>query len=190
AIEEELLARPLLYPFFDSGRQERVFVKSLENVQGDERDTMLISVGYGKDSNGGLSFNFGPINTDGGWRRLNVLVTRAKWETILVTSMRSEELSGVNPNNRGAVSLRNFIAFAEQKETLPSDEPTLTQGETNDFEDAVREALVERGFALDSQVGASQYRIDLAVRDKRDSSRYLIGIECDGATYHGSRTAR
>jgi superfamily I DNA and/or RNA helicase len=112
AIHEELHERPDLQPFFDASRSEHVFVKSLENVQGDERDTMLISVGYGKDSNGGLSYNFGPINSDGGWRRLNVLVTRAKWETMLVTSLRSEELGGVNPHNRGAVSLRNFIAFA------------------------------------------------------------------------------
>lgn len=171
-------------------RPERVFVKSLENVQGDERDTMLISVGYGKDSSGGLSYNFGPINSDGGWRRLNVLVTRAKWETMLVTSLRSEELGGVNPHNRGVVSLRNFIAFAEQRTVLPSDEAILTAAETNDFEDAVREVLLERGFTVDSQVGTSRYRIDLAIRGKRDPSRYLIGIECDGATYHGSRTAR
>jgi superfamily I DNA and/or RNA helicase len=94
---------------------------------------MLISVGYGKDSSGGLSYNFGPINTDGGWRRLNVLVTRAKWETILVTSLRSDELGGVNPHNRGAVSLRNFIAFAEQRAVLPSDEPTLTQARISEF---------------------------------------------------------
>jgi very-short-patch-repair endonuclease len=190
AISEELQERPNMYSFFDTGRHERFFVKSLENVQGDERDTMIISVGYGKDSNGGLSYNFGPINTDGGWRRLNVLVTSAKWQTILVTSLRSQDLAGINPHNRGAISLRNFIEFAERLGELPSDVPVLVEAETNDFEDAVREMLVERGFSVDQQVGASRYRIDLAIRDRRDPFRYLLGIECDGATYHGSRTAR
>lgn len=190
AINEELPARPDLYAFFDSGHPERFFVKSLENVQGDERDTMIISIGYGKDINGASTLNFGPINTEGGWRRLNVLVTRAKWQMILVTSLRSQELSGINPSNRGAVSLRNFIEFAERNATLPTDGAVMTPAETNDFEDAVQEALKERGFVVDQQVGASKYRIDLAVRDPRDPRRYLLGVECDGATYHSSRTAR
>src|ERR1035438_5318918 len=100
AIAEALLARPDLGQFFNVGRQEGVFIKSLENVQGDERDTMIISVGYGRDHAGGLSMNFGPINTDGGWRRLNVLVTRAKWECILVSSLRAPDLGGVNPDRK------------------------------------------------------------------------------------------
>ncbi len=114
ALEEELASRPDLAPMLDCSNTESMFVKSLENVQGDERDTMIISVGYGRDADGGLSMNFGPINRDGGWRRLNVLVTRAKWQCILVTSLRSRELSGINPNNRGAVSLRNYLEYAEQ----------------------------------------------------------------------------
>ncbi|MGA2325780.1 MAG: DUF3320 domain-containing protein [Bryobacteraceae bacterium] len=190
AIAEALLSRPELAPFFEEGRHESVFVKSLENVQGDERDTMIISVGYGRDHVGGLSMNFGPINTDGGWRRLNVLVTRAKWECILVASLRAQDLSGVNPNNKGAVSLRDFLGFAERNGELPSEAAVGTNAETNDFEDAVREALVDRGVMVDMQVGASHYRIDLAVRDPRDERRYLLGIECDGVTYHSSRTAR
>lgn len=164
AISEALANRPDLLPFFDTARDEAVFVKSLENVQGDERDTMLISVGYGRDENGGLSMNFGPINTDGGWRRLNVLVTRAKWECILVSSLRASELAAVNTNNRGAVSLRNFLEFAERNGELPAEAAIITEGETNDFEDAVRAALLDRGFSVDAQVGASQYRLDLAVR--------------------------
>lgn len=190
AISEELSTRPDLVPYFDPSREEAVFVKSLENVQGDERDTMLISVGYGHDERGGLSMNFGPINTDGGWRRLNVLVTRAKWECILVSSLRGSELAAVNPNNRGAVALRDFLEFAARNGELPVQPTTITEGETNDFEDAVRATLLDRGFEVDAQVGASQYRIDLAVRDRRDRTRYVLGIECDGAGYHSSRTAR
>jgi very-short-patch-repair endonuclease len=167
-----------------------VFVKSLENVQGDERDTMIISVGYGRDHAGGLSMNFGPINADGGWRRLNVLVTRAKWECVLVSSIRAHDLGGINPNNRGAVSLRGFLEFAERDGTLPAEAPVLTNAGTNEFEEAVRAALVTRGFEVDMQVGASRYRIDLAIRDPRNPRRYLLAVECDGVTYHSSRTAR
>jgi very-short-patch-repair endonuclease len=190
AIAEALLSRPDLVTFFDKSRHESVFVKSLENVQGDERDTMIISVGYGRDQAGGLSMNFGPINTDGGWRRLNVLITRAKWECILVSSLRAQDLSGVNPNNRGAVSLRSFLEFAERSGDLLPEAAVQTNAETNEFEESVRAAILDRGFKVDMQVGASRYRIDLAVRDHRDERRYLLGIECDGVTYHSSRTAR
>lgn len=190
AISTELATRPDIAPFFDSSRQEAYFVKSLENVQGDERDTMLISVGYGHDEHGGLSMNFGPINQDGGWRRLNVLVTRAKWECIVVSSVLSSELAAINPNNRGGTSLRAFLEFAERVGELPAPPAVPTEGETNDFEDAVRAALVDRGFIVDGQVGAGHYRIDLAVRDPREPTRYVLGVECDGASYHSSRTAR
>lgn len=190
AISEELLGCPELLPFFDSSRKDHFFIKSLESVQGDERDVILISVGYGKSTDGTLSLNFGPLNMDGGWRRLNVLVTRAKWQIILLTSLRSVDLSRVNPQNRGAVALKNFIEYAEREGVLPPDPAKVTGGETNDFEDDVREVLVERGFIVDAQVGAGCFRIDLAVRDSKDPSRYLIGIECDGATYHSSKVAR
>jgi very-short-patch-repair endonuclease len=190
AISEALSSRPDLEHFFAATRSEAVFVKSLENVQGDERDTMIISVGYGRDEAGGLSMNFGPINVEGGWRRLNVLVTRAKWECILVSSLRSQDLAGVNPNNRGAVSLRGFLEFAERNGELPAEAAVATSAETNEFEEAVCAALISRGLAVDMQVGASRYRIDLAVRDPRDDRKYLLGIECDGAGYHSARTAR
>jgi len=180
-----------LIPLVDRDRDhEPFFVKSLENVQGDERDTMIISVGYAKTPTGPLALNFGPLNMEGGWRRLNVLVTRAKWQTILVTSMRSHELAGINPNNRGAVALRNFVAYAERSGQLPAEDTVVTEGPTNDFEDAVAEALRARGLAIDQQVGASAFRIDMAIRDPRDVARYVLGIECDGATYHSARTAR
>jgi very-short-patch-repair endonuclease len=189
ALEEEFAERPDLQALWERGGTEPCFVKALENVQGDERDTMIISVGYGKDRDGAFTYNFGPLNAAGGERRLNVLVTRAKWHTILVSSLRSADLAGVNPNNKGANALRSFVAYAETGE-LPRPAARDTDAETNDFEDAVREALIERGLIVDAQVGVSRYRIDLGIRDPRDPSRYLIGVECDGATYHASRTAR
>ena len=191
AIAEAVKQHPDVLALMDpASSREPFFVKSLENVQGDERDAMIISVGYGKDGNGHLSLNFGPLNMDGGWRRLNVLITRAKWHTTLVTGIHSHELGGINPKNRGAVALRDFIAYAERNCELPQPASTPTGEETNDFEDAVATALRDRGLTVDQQVGASKFRIDLAIRDRRDPSRYVLGVECDGATYHSSRTAR
>ncbi len=189
-LDERFLQRPDLREKLRAHTDEPFFIKALENVQGDERDTIIISVGYGKTASGALSYNFGPLNQEGGWRRLNVLVTRARWQTILVTSLRARELDGVNPNNRGAVALRNFIDYVERGGTLPPETPCLTPAETNDFEDAVAEALRARGYQVDQQVGVGGYRIDLAIRDPRDPRRYLLGVECDGATYHSAKTAR
>ena len=191
AISEALQQRPDIRPLMDlASGHEPFFVKSLENVQGDERDAIMISVGYGKDANGHVTANFGPLTREGGWRRLNVLITRAKWHTTLVTSIRAHELSGIGPNNRGAIALRDFIAYAERDCVLPQSPSAPTGEETNDFEDAVATALRDRGLTVDEQVGASKFRLDLAIRDRRDPSRYVLAVECDGATYHSTRTAR
>lgn len=190
ALNEMIEQRPELTPLLGQGRAEPFFIKALENVQGDERDTMLISMGYAKTASGALSLNFGPLNREGGWRRLNVLVTRAKWQTFLVTSVHSQELAGVNPNNRGAFMLRKFIEYAEGEGKLPPDPATPSREETNDFEEAVAEALRQSDLLVDEQVGVGGYRIDLAIRDPRDATRYLLGVECDGATYHSAKTAR
>jgi len=190
ALDELISKKPELQIFRDTNRPEPFFVKSLENVQGDERDTIIICIGYAKTSTGALSLNFGPLNSDGGWRRLNVLVTRAKWQTILVTSLRSHELSAINPLNKGAIMLRNYIQYAEESGKLSPDPVTTTNEETNDFEDSIATALRDRGLVVDEQVGASEYRIDLAIKDPRDNNRYIMAVECDGATYHHTKTAR
>ena len=189
-VNEELASRPELQPYFDPSRENGFFVKSLESVQGDERDVIMISIGYGKSADGNLTLNFGPLNTEGGWRRLNVLVTRAKWQIILITSIRSSELHRVNPLNKGPFALKNYIEYCERNGSLPPDLASIESAETNDFEDSVRAVLVDNGFSVDAQVGAGSFRIDLGVRDPRDPSKYLIGIECDGATYHSSKVAR
>lgn len=190
ALEEALAERPDLRPFLTQQGSEPFFVKSLENVQGDERDTIMISIGYGPDINGAVRMNFGPLNLEGGWRRLNVLVTRARYLTVLVTSLRSTQLSGVSSSNRGATALRQYIEYAERGCRLPAGPVQPTYAETNDFEEAVAAALRDRGLEVDEQVGASGFRIDLAVRDPRSRDWYLLGVECDGATYHSARTAR
>jgi very-short-patch-repair endonuclease len=191
ALDEELIEHKDLAPLMDSEKPEPFFVKSLENVQGDERDVIMISVGYGKASDGTMSMNFGPINTAGGWRRLNVLVTRAKWKTVLVTSIRSSELSGINPENKGPMGLKSYIQYAETGFLNESKSPSkILHEETNDFEDSVKRELELAGFSVDAQVGAGSFRIDLAVRDSKNHYCYALGIECDGASYHSSRSAR
>ncbi len=191
ALEEELQTHKTLTALMDPEKSEPFFIKSLENVQGDERDVIIISVGYGKAQDGKMSLNFGPLNTSGGWRRLNVLVTRAKWKTVLVTSVRSSELIGINPENKGPMGLKNYIQYAESGFLNESKEAAkLLAEETNDFEDSVRRELELRGFKVDAQVGVGSFRIDLAVRDPKNDTGYALGIECDGATYHSSRSAR
>lgn len=191
ALEEELQNKKDLLPFMDPENNDAFFVKSLENVQGDERDVIIISMGYAKAQDGKMTLNFGPINTEGGWRRLNVLVTRAKWKTVLVTSVRSSELVGINPENKGPVGLRNYIQYAETGYLNEAKDPARLLGEeTNDFEDSVRRELELRGFRVDAQIGVGSFKIDLAVRDPKNPTGYAIGIECDGASYHSSRSAR
>ena len=191
AINEELSSAPDLRALFYGEKEEKSFVKSLENVQGDERDAIIISVGYAKGPDGVLRYNFGPLNTAGGWRRLNVLVTRAKWQVILVTSMRSSELHGVSRDNKGATSLKRYVEFAENGGQIREDATTAMTGEeTNDFEDSICEAIKSNGYMAEPQVGVGKYRIDIGVKDPKNPDKYLLGIECDGATYHSSRTAR
>lgn len=190
ALDEVLQLRADLRARLASDGQEPFFVKSLENVQGDERDTMIISVGYGRDPSGTLYLNFGPLNQEGGWRRLNVLVTRAKYLSVLVTSLRSADLGAVAPDNRGAMALKQFIEYAERGGRIAPETPRISDATTNEFEEEIAAGLRARGIDIDEQVGASSFRIDLAVRDPRDPNWYVLGIECDGATYHSSRAAR
>lgn len=183
-----------------------VFIKNLESVQGDERDTIILSVGYGPDASGTIYKRFGPVNNAGGERRLNVAVTRARKQVIVVSSMRASDLPP-DMASRGARILRSYLEYAElcsrdgaqQAAHILAGQPVGggTEGEgpanprfESPFEKAVYDALTARGLTLDTQVGCSGYRIDMAVRDPEHPGDYLLGIECDGASYHSSHTAR
>jgi very-short-patch-repair endonuclease len=177
--------------FFSPDRPEPFFVKALEQVQGDERDVIMIGIGYGKNAEGVLSHNFGPINQDGGERRLNVLVTRAKYQVIVVSSIRAADIDLAKTQKLGPRLLKMYLDFAERGRIALDAEATGGDGEyESPFEAQVGEALSRAGFIVRRQVGASRYRIDLAVVDPDHPGRYLLGIECDGATYHSSKTAR
>lgn len=170
---------------------EPFFVKALEHVQGDERDIMLISVGYGKDDHGHFTMNLGPINQKGGWRRMNVLITRAKLRCEIFHSVRSSEFRvEVESSNerRGLVSLKNYIAYAE---TGKLDFARLTeQFEESPLEESITKRLTQEGLDLHTQVGVGAFRIDIALIHPERPGDYLLGIECDGASYHSSPSAR
>lgn len=166
---------------------EKLDIKNLENVQGDERDVVFISVTYGKDSSGVLRQQFGPLLREGGERRLNVLITRARKRSEVFTSILSDDLR--NESNRAGVdALKRFLKFAQ---TGSMQIATLTNREAESpFEEEVAQELSRRGYGFDLQVGFEGFRIDLAVIDPEHPGSYLLGIECDGATYHSARAAR
>lgn len=177
--------------FFKSDNAEPFFIKNLETVQGDERDTIIFSVAYAKDSQGRFIQNFGPLNREGGERRLNVAVTRAKDNVQLVASIRYTDINLSTTGSEGVRLLRAYLDYAQNGEEAL--ERTITvSGEDNFdsyFEQEVCDFLRDNGFTIDTQVGCSGYRIDLGLR-KPNSSNYLMAIECDGATYHNSKNAR
>lgn len=177
--------------FFRSDKPEPFFVKNLETVQGDERDSIIFSIAYGKDSQGRLLLNFGPINREGGERRLNVAFTRAKYNVQLVSSMHYTDIDLSRTQSIGAKLLREYLDYAENGADALDRVVVVNPFEEYDseFEMEVCEFLREKGFSVDAQVGCSSFKIDLALK-KPDSSDYLLAIECDGATYHTSRSAR
>ena len=168
--------------------KEPFFVKNLENVQGDERDVILISIGYGRDEHGRIAKDFGPINRSGGERRLNVLITRAKLSMEVFCNFRAEDLDLDATAKHGAHALKNFLHYAE-KRILPTTKQTGNPPDSV-FEQEVLVALAERGYQLEPQVGAAGYFIDIAVKDPEHPGRYVLAIECDGANYHSARSAR
>ena len=170
------------------GTLEPFAVKNLENVQGDERDVVFVGVTYGPDESGKLAQHFGPINAMGGERRLNVLFTRAKFRLDVFCSFAPSMLRVGESSPRGLCVLRDYLRFAEEK-ALAAGRPVAREPES-DFEIEVSRALRAHGYEVHPQVGVAGYHLDLAVVDPNRSGRYLLGIECDGATYHSARSAR
>lgn len=186
----ELMRRndPTCEGFFNQHPHEPFFVKNLESVQGDERDVIFISIGYGKTAEGYVAQNFGPLNSEGGERRLNVLITRARLRCEVFTNLRYDDIDLARTQSRGVAALKTFLKYAE---TGVLDVPRPTGGEADSpFEEAVMQVIMRHGYQVHAQVGSGGFFIDLAIVDPDQPGRYLIGIECDGATYHSSRSAR
>ncbi len=186
------LRRPELDAAFTEGEREHVFVKNLENVQGDERDVMLFSIGYGADRSGKLTMSFGPVNRKGGERRLNVAITRARSRLIVFSTLDPDQIDLNRTSAVGARHLKAFLRYARDG-VRAIDAEALAEGALrfeSPFEEQVHSALTAAGLTVHSQVGCSGYRVDLAVVDPERPGTYLLGVECDGAAYHGSRSAR
>lgn len=196
AIDEEItkirISNPIYEPFFNEEKEDAFFVKNLENVQGDERDTIIFSIGYAKDSQGTMYMNFGPLSKNGGYRRLNVAITRAKYNIKLVGSIRPTDIRLESTNSEGVKMLRSYIEFAISGRRALETELNYNNVVDVDspFEEAVYDFLVSKGYKVSTQIGCSGYRIDMAIHHPSIDGRFVIGIECDGATYHSSRTAR
>ena len=183
---------PEFEEYFSEDLEEAFFVKSLENVQGDERDTIIFSIGYAKDSAGVMRMSFGPLSQSGGERRLNVAITRAKYNVKLVGSILPSDIDTDKISSDGPKLLKGYIDFAMRGMTALDSEITDSDVLSFDspFEESVYNFLVSKGYKLRTQVGCSKYRIDLGVRHPDIPGTYVLGIECDGASYHSAKTAR
>ena len=189
-LEYERRSNAVLNEFLREGHAEDAFVKNIENVQGDERDVIFISVGYGPTEPGGRlrSMNFGPINAEGGERRLNVLFTRARARCRVFASFDAEDIDSSRVTRPGPTILRRFLQFAATGQTVEQ----VAEGLEPDspFEEDVANVIRSLGYLADHQVGSAGFRIDIGVRHPDSPGRYLLAVECDGATYHGALSAR
>lgn len=182
--------RPELEELLREDGLEGFFVKNLENVQGDERDVIFFSIGYGPDASGRMTMHFGPLNAPGGERRLNVALTRARESVKMFSSFRPQDIDVGRTEAIGPRLLRRYLEFAEQGPVALLQPTSTGTGEPESpFEAAVATSLKHQGLNVDFQVGVGPYRIDIAIKND-STSEYLLGVECDGATYHSAKTAR
>lgn len=170
-------------------RNEAVFVKNLENVQGDERDVILFSVAFGPDAEGKLSLNFGPLNKEGGWKRLNVAVTRARVEMVVFTTMTADMIELRRTRSKGVESLKHFLEYA-QKGRLPEEPTEHPEQKARGIAEQICQQLADAGFRYQQAVGHSRFKVDIAVIDPRNEGEYLLGILLDGEAYRQSRNTK
>ena len=192
AIIRKRQEKPQYEFFFKDSENEPFFIRNLETVQGDERDTIIFSIGFGYDKDGKFLMNFGPLSKSGGERRLNVAITRARYNLKLVGSIMPTDINVDKVNSLGPKLLRQYIDYAINGPKAIISEIQVDEAVSFDspFEESVYTFLVNEGYNVATQVGCSGYRIDMAVRHPDYNGRFAIGIECDGAAYHSARTAR
>ncbi|MFV0150824.1 DUF3320 domain-containing protein [Empedobacter falsenii] len=171
---------------FAMQNEEPIFIKNLENVQGDERDIILFSICYGPDEEGKIAMNFGPLNRDGGWRRLNVAVTRARYEMKVFSTLKGDQIDLNRTKSEGVKGLKEFLNFAEkgnyilQKNSSQSNKITLI--------DAIEKALLDNGLQVNKYIGTSNYKVDLGVINPENNKEYILGILVDGENYNDINT--
>ncbi|MCH9033566.1 MAG: DUF4011 domain-containing protein, partial [Planctomycetes bacterium] len=174
--------------FFREGGQEPFFVKNLETIQGDERDVVMISVGYGPDKSGAITMNFGPLSAQGGERRLNVLITRARRRCVVFSSITEDDIDLSRARGLGPRGLKIFLQYARTG-NIDVGIPTGKDFDSP-FEEAVARAIMQLGYSVEPQVGVAGFFIDIGVTDPAQPGRFILGVECDGASYHSARWAR
>lgn len=168
---------------------EPIFVKNLENVQGDERDIILFSIGYGPDKDGKVSMNFGPLNNQGGERRLNVAVSRSRQEMMVFSSLRSSQIDLKRSKAKGVEGLKHFLEYAEQQ-VLIQNENTIKTSNDSLIAEQIANALRKKGYNANTCIGKSQFKVDVAIASKENLDVYSLGILLDGETYHNTQTTR
>lgn len=189
ALEIKRREQPESEEFFRNHPHEPFFIKNLENVQGDERDVIFISIGYGKNQEGYFSMSFGPsLGNEGGEKRLNVLITRAKLKCEVFTNITADDIDITKTKNKGIPALKSFLYYAQHGKLNLITE--TNKDADSPFEESVAQALRLQGYDVRKQVGSIGFFIDLAIVDQEYPGKYIIGIECDGASYHSSRSAR
>ena len=190
-LDQAIKKHPEIEAYFDDRAPEPVFVKNLENVQGDERDVMLFSITYGPDADGRVYMNFGPLNRSGGERRLNVAVTRARERLVVFSSLDPEQIDLRRTLAKGAEHLKAFLRYAaEGQRSLAGGARSGAKSGAGGLEKDIQSTLEARGYAVAAAVGCSAYRMDVGVKSKDDADRFVLGIETDGAAYYGAATVR
>jgi KaiC/GvpD/RAD55 family RecA-like ATPase len=187
ALETERKASPATESYFTGRPDEPFFIKNLENVQGDERDVILISIGYGRTEDGKVPMNFGPLNNEGGERRLNVLITRAKMRCEVFTNITSEDIKVTESARFGIRALKSFLYFAQYAKF---DKPeAVMANEIRPFEEEIAAQLTKAGHVVRNKVGSPGFYLDLAILDPENPGRYMLGLICDGKAYDSAASA-
>jgi hypothetical protein len=189
AVAEARQERSDLERFFETDRLKGFFVKSLENVQGDERDVLIFSIGYGPDENGKVTMHFGPLIKAGGWRRLNVAITRARYRNEIISSIHAGHIPESIPNE-GTKHLRRYLDFAARGEAALALDVSSDGDAESPFEESVIDTIRSWGYDITPQVGTAGYRIDIGIRHPEYPGSYALGVECDGYQYHSAKAAR
>lgn len=169
---------------------EPIFIKNLENVQGDERDVILFSVGYGPDRNGNVSMNFGPLNRDGGWRRLNVAISRARKEMIVYSVLRPEQIDLSRTRSEGVAGLKGFLEFAERGKTSVTQRAGVSQSSGDRLVEEIAADIADMGYQVKCNIGCSEFKMDIGIVNPKNTETYLLGILLDGDNSRQAATAR
>ena len=169
---------------------EPIFIKNLENVQGDERDVILFSVGYGPDRDKKVNLNFGPLNREGGWRRLNVAVSRARYEMKVFSTLKAEQIDITRTASLGVAGLKAFLEYAEKGKSSLSTLKVNRSHQDSGFIDSLANRLKAEGFDVLTNIGSSGFKIDIGIINPKVPSEYQLGVLCDGPNYRDSKTAK